>query len=341
MKLLNCCHLLVLLLVFARPALAQGNDDAPSLIKQAVQFNKDGKYAKAADKFTQALKLEPANVYANYGIAYSLMQMGKANDGIPYLEKVIKANSSLTAGAYDLLGSIYDKGHESEKAIAAFNEGIKIDPAYQRLHYNLGLVYFRDKKYAEAEKCATDAIKLDPKHANSHRMYALVCFHQNKRAAALLGFCSFILLEPQTARSSEAYGNIQHILQGGTLKPAPGETAPLASDANTLALNQAISQAAAEAAKGKYATPADQLTAQLSVIFKAVGALAEKQAGNDFFREYFAAWFYKLALSPNMPAFARLISSAANKDDYSKWLAEHSREADDLNNWIAATPRSF
>ncbi len=138
------------------------------------------------------------------------------------------------------MGNIYDKDHESEKAIDAYNAAITADAKYQHAYYNLGLVYFRDKKYAEAEKCAIDAIKLDPKHANSQRMYALVTFHQNKRAAALLGFCSFILLEPQTARSAEAYGNIQHILQGGILKLAPGETAPQATDGNTIALNQAI-----------------------------------------------------------------------------------------------------
>jgi hypothetical protein len=69
--------------------------------------------------------------------------------------------------------------------------------------------------------------------------------------------------------------------------------------------------------------------------------LTEKETGDGFFRQYFAAWFYKLALSPNMPAFARLISSAANKDDYSKWLSVHGREADDLNRWLTATSRNF
>ena len=312
--------------------------DAQALVKQAVQLNKDGKYTDAINAYNQALKIDSNNIYANYGIAYSLLAAGNGKDGIPHLEKVINANTSLTADAYDLLGSTYDKSHETEKAIAAYNAGIKAGPKSQSLHYNLGLAYFRDKKYADAEKCAIEAIKIGPKHASSQRMYALVCFHQNKRANALLGFCSFILLEPNTARSAEAYGNIQHILQGGTLKPAPGE-APLANDANTVALNKSITIGVAEAAKEKHATPTGLLAAQLKNIFTAVGQLAEKQTGDDFFRKHYAAYFYQLAQSINMPAFARLISLSTPES--AAWAKASAQQMTDLDNWVKTTERGF
>jgi len=291
-----------------------------------------------ADKYNQALKLEPDNVNANYGIAFSLLQTDKSKDGIPYLEKVIKANTSLTAWAYDLLGSIYDKNRESQKAIEAFTEGIKTDPKYQRLYFNLSLVYFRDKNYAEAEKCTIQSIKLDPKHANSQRIYALVCFHQNKRANALLGLCGFILLEPNTSRTTEAFGNIQHILQGGTLKIEPGQVAPVI-DANTAALNQAITAAVAGANKNKYVTLGDQLTAQLAGIFNAVGPIADKQADDDFFTKFFADYFYKLAQSANMPAFARMINWG--NAESTKWITDHPQYMNDLYGWIKTTDRGF
>jgi tetratricopeptide (TPR) repeat protein len=333
------CKILLCLAIACNCCAAFGQtDDAQSLVKQAVQFNKDGQFANAIDKYNQALKLDSNNIYANYGIAYSLLAAGNGKDGIPHLEKVIKANTSLTPDAYDLLGSIYDKNHETEKAIDAYNSGIKADPKSQSLYYNLGLVYFRDKKYADAEKCAIEAIKIDPKHASSQRMYALVCFHQNKRANALLGFCSFILLEPNTARSAEAYGNMQHILQGGTLKPAPGE-APLANDAATIALNQAITQSVAGAAREKHATATDELTAQLKNIFNAVGQLAEKQTGDDFFRKYYAAYFYQLVQTQNMPAFARQISLSTPESV--AWAKANTQQMADLDGWLKSTARGF
>ena len=328
------CFLLTFAVFQHSVGFAQTAPDASLLIKDAVQLNKDGKYAEAADKYAEALKLDSNNVYANYGIAFSLLASGKGDDGIPYLKKVVKSNSSITAWAYDLLGSIYDKDRNSAKAIEAFNDGIKVDPKYQRLYYNLGLVYFRDKNYAEAEKCAIQSLMLDPKHANSQRMYALVCFHQNKRANALLGLCSFILLEPNTARSTEAYGNIRHILQGGTLKADPGAPA-LVVDASSVALNQAITKAAAETGKKKYTSAGDLLTAQLTAIFNAIGPLAGQQSGDDFFKKYYAAYFYKLAQSANMPAFARLMS--ASTPESAEWVKNNPTQMQALDEWVKGT----
>jgi tetratricopeptide (TPR) repeat protein len=285
-------------------ASAQNSEDARALVKEGVKLNDEKNYAGAIEKYNQALKLDTGNLYADYQLAYSLFLWDKGKDGIPYLEKVVKGDTKLNAAAYDLLG----------------------------------LIYFKNKQYAEAEKNAIEAIKLDPKHAGTQRMYALVCFHQNNRAAALLGFCSFILLEPNTARSAEAYGNIQHILQGGALKPEPGEVAPHV-DANTNALNQAITQAVTDFSKRRYASAGDLLSAELKAIFINIGQLAEKQTGNDFFRKYMAAYFYGLAQSPNVPAFARLVSLSTPESV--KWVKDNQQQMTDLDNWVKGTERGF
>lgn len=284
---------------------AQNNDDARALVKEGLKLNDEKKYAEAIEKYQQALKIDTGNLFADYQLAYSLFLSDKSKDGIPYLEKVAKSDGKLNAAAYDLLG----------------------------------LIYFKNKQYADAETAAIAAIKLDPRHAGTQRMYALVSFHQNKRAQALLGFCSFILLEPNTTRSAEAYGNIQHILQGGNLKPEPGEMQSHAIEASVNALNQAITQAAADFSKRRYASAGDLLTAELKVIFTSIGELAEKQTGNDFFRNYLAAYFYKMAQSPNMAAFARRVSS--NTAESAKWIKDNPQLMTDLDNWVKMVRREF
>ena len=291
-------------LIICGHVFAQGNEDARALVKEGIQFNNQGKYAEAIEKYNQALKIDTGNLYAGYQLASSLFNLNRGNEGILLLKKVIRSDSSLRAAAYDLLG----------------------------------FIHFRDKKYNEAENCAVEALKINPKQAGSQRMYALVTFHQNKRAAALLGFCSFILLEPNTARSVEAYGNIQHILTGGVLKPEPGVVLP-PLDADNIALNQAITKAVAEAAKMKYNTEADLLAAQLKNIFIAIGQLAEKQTGNDFFRNYMAGYFYKLAQSNNMPAFARFLNQI-NRES-AKWINDNPRYMNDLYSWVRTSERGF
>src|ERR1700748_109515 len=191
MKYIKYLIICLFITVACGKTLAQNTDDARALVKEGLKLNDEKKYAEAIDKYHQALKIDTGNMFASYQLAYSLFLSDKGAEGLPYLQKVITSDEKLRAASYDLSG----------------------------------LIYFKNKQYAEAETKALEAIKLDPKHASTQRMYALVSFHQNKRAQALLGFCSFMLLEPNTARSAEAYGNIQHILQGGNLKPEPGQTA--------------------------------------------------------------------------------------------------------------------
>lgn len=332
---MNTCRKLILVLLLTPVlAIAQQNDDAKALVKEGVALNNQGKYAEAIEKYQGALKLEPGSAQANYQMGFTLIAEKKNAEAVPFLENAIKGDGSanLTAACYDLLGSIYDQDHQTQKAIDAYKAGIKVAPDMQRLHFNLGIVYSRNRQYAEAESEAIEAIKLDPKHAGSQRMYALVTFHQNKRVNALLAFCSFIMLEPNTPRSAEAYTNIQSILKGGVLKDATGPT--------DIATN-AIIQNVISSAKSKAMPSMDLLEFELRNIFTKTGELAAKKADKDFFDKFYAEYFYKLAQTDNMTALTRLVSLSANKDENTKWMTEHDQLVKDLNKWVTDTPRSF
>ena len=338
--------ILIFLSVTTLNIFAQDKNSVPDLIKQGVQLNDQQKYTEAIDRYNEALKIDPENTQANYELAFSLFLLGKGNDGITYVEKAIKGagdNTNLIAAAYDLLGSIYDQGKQPDKAIEAYKKGITANPKYQRLHFNLGIAYFRNKQFAEAEASAIEAIKLDPKHASSQRLYALVTFHQNKRINALLGFCSFILLEPNSQRSAEAYNNIQHILQGGVLKDANGKNTIMLSpkdEKENGAANLAISMIVLSGQSKKLAGM-DLLEYELKSIFTIAGEMGEKKTDKDFYDKFFVDYFYKLAKSDNMPAFTRLVSLSANKNTNTKWMSDNDKKVKDLDSWVAATDRSF
>jgi tetratricopeptide (TPR) repeat protein len=335
MNIVKKLTLIIHILFFGFIAHAQ-DADVSTLIKQGIQLNTQRDYAGAMEKYKQALTADPENTQANYQLAFTLVASGKGTEGIPYLNKVVKTDNSFTGPAYELLGSIYDTAKQPQQAIDAYKAGIALKPDYQPLYFNIGLAYFRAGKYADAELAAINAIKLDPKHTNSQRLYALVTFHQNKRAPALLALCNFLLMEPDGTRSAEAYTNMQSILKGGALKTGAAKT-----DVATIALNKALSAAAATTDLRRYASPADLLAAQLKAIFIAVGQLAEKQTGNDFFRNYYASFFYKLAQTEHMPAFARLMDLSANKDADNQWLQQNDDKRKALDAWVAAAERKF
>jgi tetratricopeptide (TPR) repeat protein len=337
--------IIISLTVTTLNVIAQDKGSVQDLVKQGVQLNDQGKYAEAIDKYNEALKLDPENAQANYEMAFSLLASGKGNDGISYVEKTIKANPNpqLTAASYDLLGSIYDQGHETAKAIDAYKNGIQVNPKYQRLYYNLGLTYFRSKQFAQAETNAIEAIKLDPKHGSSLRMYALVTFHQNKRVNALMGFCSYLLLDSQSPQAAEAFGNIQHILQGGVLKDGNGHNTIIVSSKSNQeseVLNLSISMAALSGQKKKL-TGMDLLEYELKSIFTIAGESSEKNTDKTFFDKFFVDYFYKLAKSDNMPAFTRLMGLSTNKEANGKWMSENDQLVKQLDNWVVTTDRSF
>ncbi len=272
-------------------------------------------------------KTETDDPSTNYKTAFALVNANKANEAIPYLEKVVKTTSAYTAAAYSLLGSIYDNDHQPEKAIATYKEGLKAYPKDQSMHYNLGLAFFRNKQYADAETEAVVAIKLDPKHTNSQRMYALVTFHQNKRVNALLGFCSFLLLEPNTPRSAEAFTNMQSILKGGTLKEDGTGILSPADVIERNVLNAGLS-AVTTSAQAKKLTSAELIEYELKGIFTFAGQYAEKKSGKTFFDKFYAEYFYKLAQSNNVAAFAKMVS-------------EHTPLSGELESWLKVTERGF
>jgi tetratricopeptide (TPR) repeat protein len=262
----------------------------------------------------------------NYKAALALVEAGKGAEGIPYLEKVLKTQSTYTNAAYSLLGSIYDKNNQPEKAIAIYKDGLKAYPQDQNLYFNLGIADFRAKLYADAELAAIEAIKLDPKHANSQRLYGLVTFHQNKRLNALMAFCSFLLIEPNGSKSDEAITNLQSILKGGVLKAdGPGKLSPTQA-AETAKLNAIIS-GAITSGQTKNLTGTPLLEYQLKNIFTQAGQASAKKANKTFFDKFYADYFYKLAQSGNLPAFAKLI---ANKEADVK-----------LIDWVKGAERTF
>jgi len=315
-------------------------EGSKKLVKEGVVLHDDGKYNEAIDKYNQAIKLDPQNPTAYFEKGYTLLSTGKGKDAIPVIEKVLELDPK-SGGAYDMLGTIYDDDKQTDKAIEMYKKGILMDPDYERLHFNLGITYLRQKNYPEAETCAIDAIKLDPKHASSMRLYALATYNQQKRDCSLLAWCSFLMLEPATKRSAEGYNYVRNILSYGVSqtdeKHINISISPNEISAGSLGMKLAV--VAATEGKTNLST-ADSLSLQLTSVFKVISELqAQKQ--QPFFNSYFAQYFKKLAESDHMPAFTRLISYGAKKDESQSWFGEHKTELTAFNDWVSKTERNF
>jgi tetratricopeptide (TPR) repeat protein len=340
MKTYHKTSLIILTLLLPVALLAQNNPDPKTLVNQGVSLNDAGKYKEAIAKYDEALKIDSNFELAYYEKAYTLFASGKGDDAIPILEKLIRLNPN-SGGAFDMLGSIYDDKKQPDKAFAYYQQGLKADPQYQRLHFNIAIAYYNQGKYAEAERSALDAVRLDPHHASSQRIYAMACQAEGKRANAILGWCSFLLLEPQTARSANAFVNLKKVLNYGIKRSGEKKVDISISKDDLNGSNLIIPMAVLAATEGKQnLSTTDSLSLELKSVFDVLGE-SKKDAKSTDYAHFYADYFKKMADSPNMPAFARLISLAVYKEENIKWFKEHQKELTDLDAWVKETPRSF
>jgi len=336
--------LLFIFSAFSSHAFSQNKDDAVALVKQGIALHDAGKYPEAIAKYQEALKIDPDNINTQYELSYTLCSSGRSKEAIPYLEKLVASNKM--AQAYDLLGSTYDDEGQFDKAEVCYKAGIKAFPDFQRLRFNLALAYLRQKRYPEAETYAIEAIKLEPKHASSQRTYALAALGQNKRLCSMMAFCNFLLLEPQTKRSVEAYEYIDKIFKAGaeqknillTTDKDNKEITPMSMAEASIAIAASATKAMESQNIG---SPQERLSNELKMVFETTSKAAEKQISKDFFWKYYADYFGKLAQTDNMPAFTRLISLSAYREDNLKWFKENDKQLSALDAWVSGTKREF
>jgi tetratricopeptide (TPR) repeat protein len=337
MQTLHKHFILFLFILLSSTLYAQDKPAAKALVEQGIALNDSGKYAEAIAKYNEALKKDTANLQALYEMSYTLYASGKPKEAIPYLEKVAPTNTY--PEAYDLVASIYDDQGDYVKSMSYYKLGITAFPDYQRLRFNLGISYLRQKMYPEAEEAAIKAIQLNPKHASSHRLYALATYGQDKRGMSLLAWCSFLMLEPQTKRSLEGYRYVDKIINYGIKRTSEKSTtisiSPKDSDVPELLMPLAVLGATSDKTG---LSRADSLALQLKSLFEISEEFAGKKK-DPFYKSFFSDYFKNLAASPNMPAFTRLISVYTYPDDNLKWFKENDEKLKELQSWFAATKR--
>ncbi|MEQ1884820.1 MAG: FG-GAP-like repeat-containing protein [Bryobacteraceae bacterium] len=123
--------------------------------------------AQAVAQFKSALDLAPnsARERINYGLA--LLKAGKTEDGTKELLAAQKQDPTLPHTWFNL-GIVYKKDSDYEKAIAQFEQMIKLVPDEPISHYNLGVLYRLSSKPQEALREFEAAARLNPNLAGPH-----------------------------------------------------------------------------------------------------------------------------------------------------------------------------
>lgn len=148
-------------------------------MREAAQLlqGSDSESIKSAVAILERLReLQPGNmdVALNLGAAYILSKQYRR--AIPVLEAATKMfdNAAVWANlAAAYLGTLQISTTENQdKAIAAFNRALEIDPYHPNAHYNLGLIYQDRGDWESARQMFEDALRADPMDIDARNLLA-------------------------------------------------------------------------------------------------------------------------------------------------------------------------
>jgi tetratricopeptide (TPR) repeat protein len=133
-------------------------DAGPYMFLGKVQSTEITNLEGYVDRLARFAKLHPDNAWSNYYYAVALWTQRKSPEDSEtparvraLLENAIHLDSGLGA-AYLQLGVVYSAQNEDARAIAAYQEAIKISPQMDEPHYRLGQAYARSGQPEKARQ---------------------------------------------------------------------------------------------------------------------------------------------------------------------------------------------
>ena len=99
---------------------------------------------------------------------------------------------------------------KKKKAIAAYRKALELDATNAMAHYNLGVIYAKEKDFPKAIEEWETAIKLDSKDENILNSLAWAYEKQGKKKEALIKLDQSIKLSPYNPKTHFTSGRIKH-----------------------------------------------------------------------------------------------------------------------------------
>ncbi len=212
----------------------------PILLNIGLAHYRKGDYAKAVAAFKRFLKSSPRNAQALQLTSLSLVALGRDEEALQYLEPALTAapnnpvliyalglaslrlKKPMVTGAIEelaktpgglpfshlLLGQASIWNSRYEKGIEELKTAAKLDSNLPRLHYSLGLGYFKLARFEEARAAMEEELKRVPEDATTMCFIASIDEAEGKLDGALLRLGQALKADPESAEAPAMIGRI-------------------------------------------------------------------------------------------------------------------------------------
>lgn len=192
-----------------RAAVAANPRDAGARFQLGMLESHGGTDARAQglQDLGEAARLDPRNASYAVSLGRALLEVDRAAEALPYLERA-RAEGSEEAVRNLLLGIAQASTTGAASAQPALVRAIAIDPSIALSHDLLGFCYFQVGDYAQAAKSYQEASDLSPQTARFAYDTALALDRQNRADEALPYAEKAVHLDPSSAMNHYLLGKL-------------------------------------------------------------------------------------------------------------------------------------
>ena len=172
----------------------------------AVELQRRGQAAEAADHAAQSAALSPDYVPAHYTWGLALLDLGRVDEAIPRLQTAVKLGPT-HADAHLALGNALMQAQRPAEAAAHFQISLELKPAADA-HHNRAVALVSLGRTTEAEKELRAALALEPGLAPARRRLGLLLAQAGGLPEAGEQFRALVEAQPDDPDARANYGNV-------------------------------------------------------------------------------------------------------------------------------------
>jgi Flp pilus assembly protein TadD len=170
--------------------------EARRLTNEGTSLVAAGDRAQAEEKFRRAIATDPDYPTPYYNLSLMYRKDGRFDAADREFWKAIESGVADREMAVVRLALDYRQRDDSERALQAFNEGLKRLPGSALIWLNTGVYLGELGRFAEARRCLERSVRIDPKNPKAHANLAAALLELGDREGARRALADALRLDP-------------------------------------------------------------------------------------------------------------------------------------------------
>jgi tetratricopeptide (TPR) repeat protein len=192
----------------------------PALIKVGELHIQRKQYAKALESYQALIRQNIKTPVVQFNAGLALLEMGQAEDALPYLEKAVTRQPGVSYW-HLTLARAYHKSRYFQKALKYYRASLQINPDQPVAHNEMGLLFWDMKSFYFADAAFQKAYQLDNQYvaALNNLVSSSLLFKHYDQAIAYLN--RLLEINPEDGNAQQLLTAAQRFQKQQKSQPPP------------------------------------------------------------------------------------------------------------------------